>query len=232
VNRCAARSSQAPPRPRNEPAPSGWKHTTLAGAVVAALAVTLFAMGRLPICRCGYVKAWHGVVLSAENSQHVTDWYTPSHVIHGFAFFGMLWLIASRWPIGRRLVAAALIESGWEIFESTDFVINRYRSVTIALDYYGDSILNSVSDVLAMMGGFALAARLPVAVTIGLTVALEAFVAWSIRDNLTLNIIMLQVRSRHSTCLGSHDPCERASSVRAREHLYPLESIRRWQSGG
>jgi hypothetical protein len=180
------------------------KYVVLTFAVVAALAAILVAMGRVPICRCGYVKLWHGVVLSAENSQHIADWYTPSHVMHGFAFYGLLHLLTPGWPVGRRLVAAAVAESGWEIFENTDFVINRYRSVTIALDYYGDSVLNSVSDVLAMTGGFLLAARLPVPVTIGLTVAMEAFVAWAIRDNLTLNIIML---------------------------LYPLEAIRQWQSG-
>jgi hypothetical protein len=182
-----------------------WPWIAAAVTLIAAAAVTLLQMGQVPICKCGYVKLWHGVVFSSENSQHISDWYTPSHVIHGFAFYGLLWLIGRRWPLGLRLVLAIAIEAGWEIFENTDLVINRYREVTISLDYYGDSVLNSVCDILAMVVGFAIASRLPVWATVGLVIALELVVLYFIRDNLTLNIIML---------------------------IYPLDAIKAWQAAG
>lgn len=176
------------------------------GAVMALTGLILLFMGRTPICRCGEVALWHGQVNSSGNSQHVSDWYTFSHVIHGFLFYGLLWLVG-RWrtggiPLGLRLVAAVILEASWEVLENTDMVINRYREATIALDYYGDSVLNSLSDIGAMVLGFVLASRLPIWVIVVAAVVMEVVVGYLIRDNLTLNVLML---------------------------LYPLDAVRQWQ---
>jgi hypothetical protein len=113
--------------------------------------------------------------------------------------------LARRTPLGRRLVVATIIEAAWEVIENTDAIINRYREATISLDYYGDSVINSVMDILAMLVGFWLASRLPVWLSLVIVVALELIVGTLVRDNLTLNVIML---------------------------LYPLDAIRDWQASG
>ena len=171
-------------------------------AVVAAIEL---ALGQPPICKCGHIKLWHGIVHSSENSQQISDWYTPSHVIHGFAFYFLFWLVGRRLPPGARFVAAVLLEAGWEVLENTPLIINRYRAATIAFDYAGDSVLNSMADIAAMMAGYLIARRSPVWASIAFVITMELLVAAFIRDNLTLNILML---------------------------LYPLEAIKRWQAGG
>lgn len=159
--------------------------------IILLTAIWLLWIGREPICKCGYVKFWHGQVVSSENSQHISDWYTPSHIIHGFLFYGALWLVARRLSFGWRLVIATLVEATWEIVESSDAIIERYRAVTISLDYYGDSVLNVVADILAMVLGFWLASRLPVWATVALILLAEGVTLWIIRDGLALNVLML-----------------------------------------
>jgi hypothetical protein len=190
--------------PRGSDRISFWPYVPGVAGLLTLLAITLLAMGRVAWCTCGYVKLWHGIVLSSENSQHLTDWYTFSHIIRGFALYGILWIVGRSWPLGLRLMLATTVEVSWEIIENTEFVINRYRATTIALDYYGDSVINSQADVLACVLGFLLAARLPVWATVTLAITMEAVVGYVIRDNLTLNVIML---------------------------IYPFEAIRAWQAG-
>lgn len=147
--------------------------------------------GRLWICACGEVKLFEASVHSEGNSQHIADWYSPSHVEHGFLFYGLAWLLLRRFPKWVGLAGALVLESTWEILENTPLIIDRYRSATISYHYYGDSILNSAMDTLMMTLGFWLAARMPVRLTVGLALFAELLTLYLIRDNLTLNIIML-----------------------------------------
>lgn len=177
----------------------------LAGiALIAVQALVLFAMGRAPICACGVVRLWGGIV-GPEISQQIADWYTYSHVIHGIGFYFVLWLIAPRAPVAIRFILALAFEVSWEIFENMPFIIDRYRQSAIAQGYFGDSIVNSAADTVAAAFGFFLARTLPVWAIVALVVAVELSMAYMIRDNLTLNIIQL---------------------------IHPLEALARWQAGG
>ena len=176
----------------------------LVALTVALAGVLLLSMGRVPICTCGYVKFWHGQTMSSENSQHLTDWYTPSHVIHGILFYAALCPFARRIAVEWRFVIATFVEAAWEVIENTDMVIDRYRVVTISLDYYGDSVINSVVDILAMICGFWLARMAPIWVSVAVVIGFEALTIWLIRDGLALNILML---------------------------LWPLDAVRDWQGG-
>jgi hypothetical protein len=150
------------------------------------------------------VKLFEAGVNTPGNSQHLFDWYTPSHIIHGFLFYGLGWLIMRRKPVAARLALSALIEAAWEILENSPIIINRYRSATMAVGYTGDSILNSGMDMVSMIAGFFFAARAPVWLTIVIAIIFEIVTAIVIRDNLTLNVVML---------------------------VWPIEAVKVWQGG-
>lgn len=176
-------------------------------AVLGILVVTaaaLYAAGRTPICTCGTVDLWHPAVDSG-NSQHLFDWYTPSHIIHGFLFYWLGWLFLRSRPPGERFILAVAIEAAWEVLENSPIIIDRYREATMALGYSGDSIVNSVSDVAAMAIGFAFARRAPVWLTVAIGIGFELLTLILIRDNLTLNVLML---------------------------VAPVDAIKAWQTGG
>ena len=172
--------------------------------IVAASAVALLAMGRTPIFTCGEIDLWIGARDSAKTSQMLSDWYSFSHVVHGLLFYAGLWLVARRWAVEWRFVAALLIEAGWEVIENTPMVIDRYRESTAALGYSGDSVLNSVSDIAMMALGFLAARKLPVWAAVALLLLLEIVPLIAIRDNLMLNVWML---------------------------LWPSEAVAAWQAG-
>lgn len=172
-----------------------------AGLLVVVVAI-LLAMGRPPICTCGTIDLWGQV--GPQQSQMLADWYSPSHFIHGLIFYAILWKAAAGWSIERRFTIALLVEAAWEIAENTPLVIDRYREATMALGYSGDSILNSVSDILMMALGFLAARRLPVWLSVALVIGLELLTLLVIRDNLTLNVWML---------------------------MWPTDFIRNWQAG-
>ena len=178
---------------------------TTAVLIVVAAAAILLAMGRNPICTCNAVDLWVGGRDSPRTSQMLADWYSFSHIVHGLIFYAALWLVARRWPVGWRFVVALLVEASWEVIENTPMVIDRYRETTAALGYTGDSVLNSISDILMMGVGFFLARKLPLWASLALLLVFEVIPLLVIRDNLTLNVWML---------------------------LWPDKAVAAWQSGG
>lgn len=184
----------------------GKKWVIAIGVLLIAFVVTLVLMNRPPICACGSVKLWHGVVQSSENSQHIADWYTFSHIIHGFIFYGLGWLFLKNRSLGLRLLLAVLLEGAWELLENSPVIIDRYRAATISYGYEGDSILNSFFDVIWMIAGFLFAAwdKIKAWWVVAIAIAFELMTLATIRDNLTLNVWML---------------------------VAPNDAIREWQAG-
>ncbi|MGE5307132.1 MAG: DUF2585 family protein, partial [Alphaproteobacteria bacterium] len=172
--------------------------------VVAAALVQLHRQGRMWACSCGEVRLWVGNTWSPENSQQFLDPYSFTHLLHGFIFFGLLALIIPRWPLAWRFWLAVSFEALWEVVENTNFIIDRYRGVTAAIGYHGDTILNSVGDILCFGVGFMLARRLGLFRSVAVFVITEAVLVIWIKDSLVLNVIML---------------------------VYPVDAIRVWQMG-
>ena len=176
-----------------------------------AAGAILLAMGRTPICDCGTVKLWWGVVQSSENSQHIADWYSFSHVIHGLLFYFFAHILWRRWrlfggrPAAWALPIAVAFEAFWELLENSPIIIDRYRAVTVSFGYSGDAVINSLADIGFMALGFWVARLLPVWASVAMAIAFELFTLAMIRDNLTLNILML---------------------------VWPLDAVRTWQGGG
>ncbi len=162
-------------------------------AVIALLFATqgavLYFLGQPLICACGYITLYVSEIWSSQMSQQLFDWYTFSHIIHGFIFYVILWWIFPRMPFLWRLAIAIGLEAAWEIAENTPWVIEAYRQQALAKGYVGDSIINSLMDTVAMVAGFLLARKLPWKLILILAIAMEIGVAYFIRDNLTLNIL-------------------------------------------
>lgn len=171
--------------------------------MIAAAAGILLAMGRIPFCECGVISLWSSDVTSNQQSQQFTDPYSFTHVLHGLAFYLLVWIFGRRYPVGARLLAAVVLESGWEVLENTEWVLDRYRAATISYDYWGDSVFNSVGDIIAMILGFWLAAKLPWWGGLLAFILLDLSLMYFIRDSLVINIIML---------------------------IHPIDAIKQWQA--
>ncbi|MDT7542230.1 MAG: hypothetical protein QOE33_2134 [Acidobacteriota bacterium] len=171
---------------------STWRVPLLVSLIITSLAaLELHHQGRRWTCACGRVLVWMGDAWSAETSQQLFDPYSFTHLLHGFAFCGLLALVVPRASAQWRFSLAILIESVWEIAENTNFVINRYRETTAAFGYTGDTVINSVGDICACACGFLIARRLGWRRTLVVFVAIELILLVWIRDSLLLNVLML-----------------------------------------
>jgi len=177
------------------------EHWAVVAAIILVMGAVELGFGRHAICTCGYVDLFHPA-LDSGNSQHLFDWYTPSHIIHGFLFYFFGWLLFRRASPGLRLTLAVAIEAAWEMLENSPIIIDRYREATTALGYTGDTVINSMSDVAAMAFGFAVARRIPWWATVAIAIGFELLTLAIIRDNLTLNVLML---------------------------VHPVEAVKQWQ---
>ena len=176
----------------------------VAVVALAGTAYGLHVQGRPWLCTCGYLLVWSGDPASSDTSQHLLDPYSFTHVLHGFAFYGLLAWTTARLPVSWRLSLAVALEGVWETVENSDFVIRRYREGTAALGYEGDAIVNSLGDMVACGLGFVLAYHLGARNTLALFAATEVVLILWIRDSLLLNVLML---------------------------VYPVEAIKDWQMG-
>jgi hypothetical protein len=172
--------------------------------IVVAATVMLAIQGRVVWCESGDLWPWSWATMSRHNSQHVLDAYSFTHILHGMLEFWLIGLVFRRVPLAWRFVIAIFIESTWEVVENTDYVINRYREATISLDYFGDSIINSLADIVFCGVGFVISRALGFWKSLAVFVATETVLLFTIRDSLILNIIML---------------------------VYPLDAIKKWQGG-
>jgi hypothetical protein len=177
----------------------------LFGAVLLITGAVEVCMGRLPLGPDGRFGFWEGDIWSSECSQRLVDPYSFSHLAHGMLFFGFFWLVDRRTPVRFRFLVALVVEAGWELLENSPLIINRYREATIALGYAGDSVMNSLSDIVMMSLGILFAYRMRPWITVLTVIAMEVGCALWVRDNLTLNVIML---------------------------VHPIEAIKHWQMAG
>jgi len=174
-------------------------------ALILIAIVYLRWQGRDWWCECGRAAPVSMVVRSQHNSQHLFDAYSLSHALHGILFFGLLWPLRQRLCLNTRAALAACIEVGWEALENSPVIIDRYRTATVSLGYSGDSISNSLGDIVSFAAGFYVARTLGLRRSIAVFLAVELLMLWTIRDNLALNMLML---------------------------LWPIDAIRTWQAGG
>ncbi len=186
------------------PTPLKSKPIALVGVLILIAVIYLRWEGRIWWCKCGSPNPISVRVNSEHNSQHLFDPYSLSHVLHGVLFFGALWLFRRRLSLSVRAAIAASIEIGWEMMENSPIIINRYRAATISLGYTGDSIFNSLGDIASFVMGFYLARKLGLWRSVAIFVATELLMLFLMRDNLTLNVLML---------------------------LWPIDAVRKWQAG-